>query len=679
MRVLNVIMQEVRREFSVSLTRVIAAVAGGIAGAVVIWITVPYNNFVLNNAHMSDSYLPGIVLVLLCLAALLLNPILRRLAPRFACTRSQLALMLGVWLVASTLPSFGLLMHLPYALANVVRKASIEAPVAKMHAEINVRPSLFPADVTGSGSVDPRVAEGFLDQLAKGESIPWAAWVPPLISWGTLLLANWLLMLGLAAILFPQWRDRERLAFPLLDVYGATIEDPPEGGAFAGLFRQRLFWVGCLLVLTLHSFNGLNLHTDKGFPGFPLDWDLSACFTEGMWRNIGWAVRSGRIYFAVVGVSYLCSSRISFSLWFGVVGYAVWTMIATTYLPTVSTAGESDQRIGAAVAMSLFILWLSRRHWANVGLAMIGRGGDATTDGYNRQAGWMFTAGCMGIFLWFVWAGVPGWWSALFLLVTFMVSLVMARIVAETGVPVLRIQGCEATRFMTLFPSTTISVIAMYMESALEIIVNRGSRVSAAVMGMHALGLNRDRAPRILARLSWGLIAVLAMGLVVCGATHLRASYHNAAPWNGGSSPINPYGVGTMDGAVDRSIRLLRGQDMAEKRYNRGANIAVGFALTGVLMGGCAATPSWPLHPIGIFFGSTWYGQRVWWSFFFGWLLKMMVTRLGGARGYRAVRPLCLGLILGEALAFVLWAIIPLLRLLAGADPANALRMPQIM
>ena len=56
-----------------SLIRTLVAVIGGLLGAVIIWTTVPYNNFVLGNSHISDSYLPGMVLVLLSVSVLLLN------------------------------------------------------------------------------------------------------------------------------------------------------------------------------------------------------------------------------------------------------------------------------------------------------------------------------------------------------------------------------------------------------------------------------------------------------------------------------------------------------------------------------------------------------------------------------------------------------------------------------
>jgi hypothetical protein len=42
-----------------------------------------------------------------------------------------------------------------------------------------------------------------------------------------------------------------------------------------------------------------------------------------------------------------------------------------------------------------------------------------------------------------------------------------------------------------------------------------------------------------------------------------------------------------------------------------------------------------------------------------GWLLKILLVRFGGARLYRLARPLFMGLIIGEVLAAIFWAIVP--------------------
>jgi hypothetical protein len=56
---------------------------------------------------------------------------------------------------------------------------------------------------------------------------------------------------------------------------------------------------------------------------------------------------------------------------------------------------------------------------------------------------------------------------------------------------------------------------------------------------------------------------------------------------------------------------------------------------------------------------STWdIGNYVWSSFLLGWLIAALARRWGEVKTYAALRPLFLGLILGENGAFVLMALL---------------------
>ncbi len=66
----------------------------------------------------------------------------------------------------------------------------------------------------------------------------------------------------------------------------------------------------------------------------------------------------------------------------------------------------------------------------------------------------------------------------------------------------------------------------------------------------------------------------------------------------------------------------------------------------------------WPFHPVGYAIGNTL--QYGWFSFFLGWLMKVVAVRAGGLRFYRAVLPFCFGLILGDMVGNGLWAVLSL-------------------
>jgi hypothetical protein len=66
----------------------------------------------------------------------------------------------------------------------------------------------------------------------------------------------------------------------------------------------------------------------------------------------------------------------------------------------------------------------------------------------------------------------------------------------------------------------------------------------------------------------------------------------------------------------------------------------------------------WPLHPIGLAVGSTLPMYFVWFSVMLAWLFKWVILKYGGAGVYRKVRPLFLGLILGDFGSAGLWLVI---------------------
>ncbi len=57
---------------------------------------------------------------------------------------------------------------------------------------------------------------------------------------------------------------------------------------------------------------------------------------------------------------------------------------------------------------------------------------------------------------------------------------------------------------------------------------------------------------------------------------------------------------------------------------------------------------NFPLHPMGLIVCRGWAMENFWLTVFLGWLLKATTMRYGGLRAYGAMRPLSLGLVLGD-------------------------------
>lgn len=628
-----------------------------------IWVAVPYNNFALNNSFVSDGYLPEIVLLCIALMVLVINPLLRLSLPRFTLSHRQLALITGMMLFAAVLPSNGLLRFFPHCLALDTQQINMSAELAEAIRDSALPASLFP-DAIGPDLPTP-VSDQLIDVLDRGETIPWGAWLPPLLSWGVVIAGFWLMMLGLGSMVYPQWRHNERLPFPLLRVYHGMI-DPPEAGKWLPpLLCSKLFWVGCGLVVALHSFNGLALFTDGAFPSFPISWNISAVFTEGVWAAAPGFLKQSRIYFLFFGLAYFMPTRYSFSIWFTVLFFGLVVMFTRMYAPWFDTIRLYDQGCGALIAISIGVIWLGRTHYLRVMKLVFRRAGseDEKTD---ALAGRLFLVGCLVMLGWFIWAGAGWIWSPVFVVVGVMTMLLVARIVAETGLTYVWIIPLTASRLTALVPQRWTSVSTAFLQEAHLILANRASAVSAAVMMMMTLGLWRHSTPGSRRRMTGVGMGVLLLGLLVCGAVHLRMGYTMATSFDGLVSPITGRGARLMGLQPVKDLLAGRENVMAASQVHY---ILFGIALAGALLFLCARFPGWPLHPIGLIFVHSSIGLRLIISLFLGWVVKALIVRYGGARAYRSAAPLFLGFILGEMLANVVWTLVPVVQILLGADP----------
>jgi hypothetical protein len=570
-------------------------------------------------------------------------------------------------LAAAVIPGQGLLRMLPYSIAKTTQDVNLDRQLADAQKQMQLPAALFPDEI-GYGKPTP-ASDGFLQELPPGANLPWGQWLPPLLAWGGFLIACWCFMVGLGIAVFPQWRDNERLPFPLLEVQHQLIEGVDDTHSLPPLFKSGVFWLGCGIVMFLYALNGLNLHTDGKCPGFPLGWDLTSALSEDPWRNLHWHFRTVRIYFVLVGMSYFMPNRISFSIWFTVLAYGLYQMLATTYAPPYDPSMAAAHRGGATLAVALIVLYLGRQQWRRVAGSLFRT---ATTDEArrNRVAGWMLALGATGMFAWLVWAGVGSAWALLFVALGGIVSLVIARIVAETGIPFMRITALEPNSLLALFPQRWVSATSIYMGGFMRMIFHDGSRVNPTAITCHILGLTREGNGRRPIRLAIMTIAILTMGLAVAGAVHLNMKYHHMTSLDGVTSGPDDWGSRRMDGAQSQLLSWGRGA-WGNDTQGTGGGLLFGFGLATILQTLCLMVPRWPLHPIGLLMVGHYYGGTAWGSILVGWLLKKGLTRHGGAASYRAMRPLFMGLILGEIFSAVLWAVIPVVLIMAGADPAH--------
>lgn len=650
---------------ALSSLRFIIAILIGLIGCSALWILHPLNNFLLNNSFIADHFLPELAIGFIILLILLINPLLRLIGEKYALNIRQLALIFGMVLVATAVGH--MFRCMPHAIARTNLRACENAKLAKLHKKMDLPESLYVEPV--EFGKEALLVEQFHDQLRPGNEIPWKAWLPPLLSWGVMLGGAWILMIGLGLAVFPQWRDNERLPFPLLAVQQELIDKPEKGRKLPRLFYSKMFWGACVMVIILHSFNGLSHHTHGSFPKFPLNWNLATAFSEGLFRHTEWYFKTGRIYFMLVGITFFMPNRIGFSIWFTFIATQLYRMIGYEYFAPFHYQTVQYQSYGAMFSYAAIILWLGRKHWLQVMKAMVS---SAKTDENirDRAAGWLFVGGGAILFFWQIWAGVQVIWALVMVFIMAICSLTLARIVCETGIPfIATYYGPSFT--LRLFATKLLTLKTVYISNFLEIVAGKAaSRVSAGVFAIHGYALDKEGNAKSSTRLAYIFIGVLIIGILLCGATHLVMTYNNPGSLDGSRVPIASWGSWQGVRIQNEIVALDRGV-WNEKPYSTWGNVTFGAILAAVLQVACLLSPKWPLHPVGLLMMSSWFLSVGWFSIFLGWSIKMIIVKYGGAQAYRIAKPFFLGLIIGEMFSALLWAAVPASMVLLGYDPTD--------
>ena len=640
-----------------------AAFFMGVVGSLLIWTLGTYSQLVGAGSFCSD-YLPVGAVALMLIIVLGLNPLLSLVSVRFVLNRVQLALIFGILLVASLAPNQGLIRPFLFPLANCTQNACEDAAKAALYEKMDAPAALFP-DKLEFGR-EPFAANRLLNGLEPGEDIPWKSWGKPLIAWLGLLLPYWGMMIAIAMIALPQWRDRERVTFPLLEVQKAICSAPSTGRRLPGIFRDPLLLTGLGLSFFVIMLSHVGAKWPSSVPAIPLTWDMSAYFTEGFVRHLpGWITGRYTLYFTLAGLGFFMQKRVSFSIWFVQLFVGFVIALVTVYSPPFEQGCLMPMKLGVHFGIALGVLWLARSHLAHIGSTFI-KGVKTDAERRDRMAASMLLLSLAGMFAWFTWVGVHPGWSLGIILVAFLFGIVYARVVAETGMPVVSSTAYYGLKLIAIVPVAWRTASSMYFAGIMAVVVGYMNRVCAATVVLHALGLDEKASPRRQQRLGMLFLGVLAASFIIAGATYLVVGYKVGETLSGDS--IVSWWRGILPWTAEGSLSAWGSGKILDAKPQLSWFILYGTLLTLLLQWLCAFSVKWPIHPLGFLLIATWTGNTVWFSVFVGWLLKTLVMKYGGGRGYTRARGLFLGLILGEVSAKAIWALLNAIMLAAEAS-----------
>ena len=603
-----------------------------LAGAV-LWVR--RTELIIHTCNLTESTPPVPALALTALVVGL-SLFLRRLSPPWALTRREVIFIYFFVAVGSIMASLGVVRMILPLVAVPYYFATPENHFALLH-------PFLPSWIGPQG-------EEVLRTLYEGWEngpFPWQMWVRPVLLWTAFLTALFLVFLGLAIILRPQWTERERLPFPLVRLPLMLTADLDPAKGEESLFRSRGLWMGFALAMMfnvsniLHVFNPTVAALGRMF-------DLGSLFTERPWSGLRPLIFAYRP--EVMGLGYLVSLEVLFSIWVCYLAQRLAGMIAL--MSGYERPGfpfEQTQGAGAYVAMALFLLWVARSHLRNIARSLRKAG---SAEDSRRAYRWAMLSllGGLAVVLAFARAagmalGVAGMYFALILAF----ALTYARVRTETGTPSTWLfPFWEAKRLpLRALGSAWFEGQAGYRTLvgwSVLFFLSRGffqSTLPYPLEGFEAadrVGLSRRA-------MAWGCLVAVGLGLLLAFAMHLQVFYQYGA---------NVLESGTTAGGARTRLAIIEWSETANYRlaprppepvYALAAG--VGFLLCGMLLVGRTWLLRFPLHPLG-YAMATAYGTQLWGPALLVWLIKAVVLHLGGVRLYQRLVPFFLGLALGH-------------------------------
>lgn len=632
----------------VALFLVLCVAAGGAVSALVRYDLIGFG-------HLPRTAM--IAVVLLLLANLLSAALLRR---RLFTTAQLLYVYIAV-LVMSGFPGQQMVTYLYVSLVGPAHYASPENHFRELFFEH------IPPWSTTSLSAEAPVVKWAFWGMPSGASIPWQPWVVPLAAWSVFFLLLFLNYVFLAGLFRRQWVDRQRMLFPLAEIpFQITRYQGAE--RIPGPFRSVWFWLAFAVPLVILSLNGLHFHYPQ-IRGV----DIYPRYLQNAFRGRPWDHLNGiafNFYFDVIGITYLLPSDVSLSLWLlWLFKYGLRVARSAVGRPENENAFR-HMGIGSYLLLGLLTIWQARGTLAEIYRRAVRPSRpsslERTFDDEAQEivpgplAFWGFVLTTLGVVFFTHLLGAD-WPLALLAHGLFLLSaLVVARLVSEAGLYAVwsPIGGSESLISQAFGP---LALGARNVTALVTVSFHNGDTASLTLASIFQgykladLGRLRPRHTLLL------ICAALALGIVGSHPTALYSIYSRGIPalgwWMRGAGAGLPYGIAN---------RL----NNPEAVFTAGhyGNMGVGAAIVLVLSLLHVRYLWWPIHPLAwaATFSSI-VSERFGFSFLLGWLLHRLALKAGGFVAYKRYQPLVLGLIVGNGVTLLAWAVIHYFYPISGA------------
>lgn len=591
---------------------------------------------------------PSVSVMFLFFVVVMINTALYKLARRYALDSNELMLIYAMSMVGAPLCSFGLVQFLIPNMVGPIHFATDENSWQEDF--LRYIPNWF-------GPRDKSVIDGFY--TGGSASVPWRAWIRPLLIWCAFALVLYLVLLCMCTIIRKQWVERERLTFRILETPLAMAEEPNPNLVLNRFFRNKMTWIGFSIPVLVQLSVGLHHY----FPTFPslkiMHIRLEQYFTEKPWNVIDYLHIS--VMYSIIGIAYMVPTDVSFSLWFFYLFRKMEDVLASAMGWRGGKAGGilaqfpnvDDQGVGAFIALFLVSLWMMRRHiWSVIRFAFK-RVSYASLDEQQEPVSYSiaffgFIFGSAFLVFWTWMAGLSPLWSIFFLAIFFIFQTVLARIRAESGMAWLFLPKTPNNVMTNIAGTTRIGVQNLAILSSLKFhtFEQNGYIMPFQLEAMKITDAYKVKGRHLAIAIVFGMIVYIVVSLWSSLNVYYRYGADNCEGWRvtSGSWAFEEL-ENWINNPISSSIPSMFFMGLGALFYTFLAFMRLRYLW-------------WPFHPVGYAVANTFTMQYLWSPFLFGWLAKIIVLKSGGIKSYRSFVPFFLGLIMGETVGNGFWATI---------------------
>jgi len=477
-------------------------------------------------------------------------------------------------------------------------------------------------------------------------------WITPILSWSIVILLLSAIFLCLTAILRKQWVNREKLAYPIVQI---PLLITARSGS---IFRNRLLWIGFGLAAGINLFNGLQFFFPI-LPAIPVKkYNLDTYFNQKPWNAMGSTPLRFHPY--LIGFAFILPFDLLFSCVFFYLMKKVQLLLGSAAgiitLPGYPFLGE--QGAGALFALLVIACWSGRKHFKAVLFHVIRPNPmEESKEPISHRSTVTILCLCLLLLMLFcLQNGMSFWVYAIFITIYLAIVVGLTRMRAELGPPIHAI-GYVTPQYLMISMLGTRRLRPGNL--TLLSLMNWLSGASYASFRTHPMPEQMESfklAEQTGIRNQTMLIALILASIVGIGSSLILYPYiiykEGVAA---GSEQIHAGGAETYNFLSSWLINPKPADNVAI------TVLCLAFAFNLGLTLLRSRLVWFPLSPVGYVIGvAPGTTDIIWFPMAIALVLKWLILRHGGVSAYRNGLPFFIGLVLGEALLGCFWPILSL-------------------